>query len=162
MKGRQIRFKQPRRDNGNHLREEHTCRQPRRKSEQTDEERLGKQYSRDASALHAEQQVQPKLLFPPLHQKTVGIDDEKAEHHSHEDGNVSHDDDHLFHVIFLRFAQRDHGLLGVNGVEHVKQADAERKRQEINGKVTDTAGNIAQSQLTEHERRHLPAGTRPQ
>ena len=139
---RQIRLEQAGGDDGNHLREEDASSQPGRKGKQADEEGLREQNPRDAGAPHPEEEIEPELLLAALHQKAVGVDDKKAEHNSHKHRDIAHDNNHLVDIKFLRLAQRNHRLLGVNRVEDVKEADAERERQEIDGEIAEAAGDV--------------------
>ena len=161
VKGRQIRFKKPRGKHGNNLREEHTRCQSCRKGKQTDQKRFGNQDPRNAAALHPKQKIHAQLPLSALHQKAVGVHDKQTEHHGHKHGDIGHDLCHLRHIKFLGIAQGNHCLLGVDGIEYVKQAHTKGKRQKIDGKIPDAAGDIAEGQLTEHERCHLPTKTQP-
>ena len=150
--------KQPRGKEGQGLGEHHTQRQPHRQRRQSNDGGLCQQQPGHLPALHAKHQVGAQLPGPAADQKTGGVQDEEGQYHPHKNRQ---DADELLNSshnvgpgVLGQIA--DH-TLGLQSVEHIKQAHAEGHGQEVHPVVPEAAPYILDSQLREHRSGHLPA-----
>ena len=157
MKLRDADGEEPGGKHGDELGQEHPQQQAYAQRKHADEQGLQEQQGAHPSPVQAQQQVGAQLLFPAADHKAVGVEDQKAQHHGYEDGHhvdeLKDDADHA-----LVGGEEDlHDVLGLHGVEYIKDAHAEREGEKVHRIILQTPAHILEGQLREHRPSHLPA-----
>ena len=149
-------LKEPGGEDRDKLREHHPQRQPRPQGKQADEQGFQQQQAGHQSAVHTQEQVSPQLPLPAADHEAVGVENQKAQHHRHEGGEHVDEGHQYLNDVGTAGAQGVHDILGVHGVEYVKDAHAKGECEKIHRVVPHTADHVFQGQLREHRRSHLP------
>ena len=99
---------------------------------QSDQDRLCQQDTDNRASSHAQRKINSQFLLSPAYQKTAGIDDQEAQNKGNNHAHAGKRGIHSIYNTGFGSGQFHHGRLVADGIEHIKNADAQKQGKKVN------------------------------